>query len=116
MIGECIKGVVKTKKLFLDENQVEVTSDKIIFKRTNFVLVGPEKSSDNANNAGNNSWYSLTGESQFTSAKESSLVKTLLKQREPVVACALRGGESDLSRCIVAAHIGHAAHGRLMPR
>ena len=26
------------------------------------------------------------------------------------------GGESDLSRCIVAAHIGHAAHGRLMPR
>ena len=101
-----------------NQDQLGVTSDKpaIIFERTNFVLVRPEKSSDKANNAGNNSWYSLTKESQFTSAKESSLVKTLLKQREPVVACARRGGESDLSRCIVAAHIGHAAHGRLMPR
>ena len=43
-------------------------------------------------------------------AKESGRVKTLLSQRESVVqeavlagACAaLRGGESDLSRCIVA--------------
>ena len=113
------QGSGEKKKIFRsNQNQVGVTSDKpaIIFERTNFVLVRPEKSSDKANNAGNNSWYSLTKESQFTSAKESSLVKTLLKQREPVVACARRGGESDLSRCIVAAHIGHAEHGRLMPR
>ena len=41
-------------------------------------------------------------------AKESGRVKTLLSQRESVVqeavlaGAALRGGESDLSRCIVA--------------